>query len=108
MTCPKYLVIKSRKSGSGVEYCSLSDDLFATHLGIALLLLLVLSHMIFLLSFSLLARAGSCKRDSDFDFSDSEEEDDHLCNTMLIVGKHGIGKTACVHALAQQLNYKVS
>ncbi|ESO85829.1 hypothetical protein LOTGIDRAFT_235779 [Lottia gigantea] len=46
------------------------------------------------------------KDDSDFD-SDESEEDDRLCNTMLITGQHGIGKTATVYALAQELGYKV-
>ncbi|KAK3608231.1 hypothetical protein CHS0354_007245 [Potamilus streckersoni] len=47
--------------------------------------------------------------DSDFDFDsdDSEGEDDSLCNTMLITGPHGIGKTASVYALAHELGFKV-
>ena len=47
--------------------------------------------------------------DSDFDFSgdDSDEESSQLCNTMLLVGPHGVGKTAAVYALASQLSYKV-
>lgn len=47
--------------------------------------------------------------DSDFDFSgdDSDDEGSGLCNTILLVGPHGVGKTAAVYALAQQLSYKV-
>ncbi|KAL3875830.1 hypothetical protein ACJMK2_033742 [Sinanodonta woodiana] len=47
--------------------------------------------------------------DSDFnlDSEDSDGEDNSLCNTMLITGPHGIGKTASVYALAQELGFKV-
>ena len=51
--------------------------------------------------------------DSDFDMSSeedsdyAEEEEDGMCNTMLITGPVGIGKTATVYALAQELGYKV-
>ncbi|CAH1793678.1 unnamed protein product [Owenia fusiformis] len=53
--------------------------------------------------------------DSDFDIDASysegsdgeEEEDDGLCNTTVICGPHGIGKTSVVYALAQDLGYKV-
>ncbi len=44
---------------------------------------------------------------SDSDFSDYEE-DDGLCNTMLLVGPHGVGKTSTVSAVATELGYKVS
>ncbi|XP_055955097.1 ATPase family AAA domain-containing protein 5 [Patella vulgata] len=50
---------------------------------------------------------GWLKEDSDFYSEDSEDEEDTLCNTMLITGSHGIGKTATVYALAQELGYKV-
>ncbi len=52
--------------------------------------------------------------DEDFDLSDSdnasEEEESGLglCNTMLITGPHGVGKTAMVYALAEELGYKVN
>ncbi|XP_076450106.1 uncharacterized protein LOC143286427 [Babylonia areolata] len=54
--------------------------------------------------------AAGVKEDSDFDYSgreDSEGEGGGLCNTMMLVGPHGVGKTAAVYALAQQLSYKV-
>lgn len=40
------------------------------------------------------------------DKSDSEEEN-ILCNTMLLIGPPGIGKTAAVYACAQELGFKV-
>lgn len=40
------------------------------------------------------------------DKSDSEEEI-ALCNTMLITGPPGVGKTAAVYACAQELGFKV-
>ncbi|KAM4691155.1 ATPase family AAA domain-containing protein 5 [Rhinophrynus dorsalis] len=43
---------------------------------------------------------------SDFLDSDSEEEET-LCNTMLITGPSGVGKTAAVYACAQELGFKV-
>ncbi|GFN78551.1 ATPase family aaa domain-containing protein 5, partial [Plakobranchus ocellatus] len=43
----------------------------------------------------------------DSDFTDSEEEENSLCNTMLIIGPHGVGKTASVYALAEEMGYKV-
>ena len=52
--------------------------------------------------------------DSDFDLgsegedSDFPDDDDRLCNTMLITGPHGVGKTTSVYAMAQELGYKVS
>ncbi|KAL8618288.1 hypothetical protein ACOMHN_061133 [Nucella lapillus] len=53
--------------------------------------------------------AAAASRDSDFAYSgeDSDEEGSELCNTMMLVGPHGVGKTAAVYALAQQLAYKV-
>ena len=39
--------------------------------------------------------------------SKGEDMEDRLCNTMLIQGPHGVGKTALVYALANQLGYKV-
>ena len=55
--------------------------------------------------------------DSDFELDSSEEEgnvtsewdeeEDGLCNTTLITGPQGVGKTATVYALAQELGYKV-
>jgi len=45
--------------------------------------------------------------DSDFDSDDSEEEDLSLCNTTLITGPYGVGKTSAVYALAQEMGYKV-
>ena len=50
------------------------------------------------------------KWSSDSDFRDSEyseEEDLSLCNTTLITGPHGVGKTASVYALAQEMGFKV-
>ncbi|XP_059167277.1 ATPase family AAA domain-containing protein 5-like [Physella acuta] len=44
---------------------------------------------------------------SDSDFTDSEDEDSALCNTFLITGPHGCGKTSSVYALAQELDFKV-
>ena len=46
--------------------------------------------------------------DSDFDMdSDDSDIEDTLCNTMLITGPHGSGKTVAVYALAQELGFKV-
>uniref|UniRef100_A0A2C9M576 AAA+ ATPase domain-containing protein n=1 Tax=Biomphalaria glabrata TaxID=6526 RepID=A0A2C9M576_BIOGL len=43
----------------------------------------------------------------DSDFTDSDEEENKLCNTMLITGPHGTGKTSSVYALAHELGFKV-
>ncbi|CAL1526340.1 unnamed protein product, partial [Lymnaea stagnalis] len=51
---------------------------------------------------------GTSTWSDDSDFADSEDEDEpSLCNTMLISGPHGVGKTCLVYALAQELGYKV-
>lgn len=44
------------------------------------------------------------------DFKDSKsdtEEEMSLCNTVLITGPPGVGKTAAVYACAQELGFKV-
>lgn len=47
--------------------------------------------------------------DSDFDMdSEDSEEEDTLCNTVLLTGPHGCGKTSSVYALALQQGFKVS
>ncbi|XP_067859953.1 ATPase family AAA domain-containing protein 5 isoform X2 [Heptranchias perlo] len=43
---------------------------------------------------------------SDFNMESSEDED-FLCNTVLITGPPGVGKTAAVYACAQELGFKV-
>ncbi|KAH9492804.1 hypothetical protein Btru_024754 [Bulinus truncatus] len=43
----------------------------------------------------------------DSDFTDSDEDDLKLCNTMLVTGPHGCGKTSTVYALALELGFKV-
>ncbi|XP_045897487.1 ATPase family AAA domain-containing protein 5 isoform X1 [Micropterus dolomieu] len=47
--------------------------------------------------------------DSDWDCAedDSQDGEDMLCNTMLITGPTGVGKTAAVYACAQELGFKV-
>lgn len=37
-----------------------------------------------------------------------EDPEDMLCNTVLITGPTGVGKTAAVYACAQELGFKVS
>jgi len=52
--------------------------------------------------------------DSDFDYSiesydsdDLNSGDSYLCNAMVLYGPHGIGKTAMVYAMANELGFKV-
>ncbi|XP_054763024.2 ATPase family AAA domain-containing protein 5-like isoform X1 [Lytechinus pictus] len=47
--------------------------------------------------------------DDDFYWSESEdsEEEDGLCNTILLSGPHGVGKTSLVYACAQELGFEV-
>lgn len=47
--------------------------------------------------------------DSDWDFDEQNIQDgeDMLCNTLLITGPTGVGKTAAVYACAQELGFKV-
>lgn len=47
--------------------------------------------------------------DSDWDCGeeDSQDGEDMLCNTVLITGPTGVGKTAAVYACAQELGFKV-
>ncbi|XP_036925922.1 ATPase family AAA domain-containing protein 5 [Sturnira hondurensis] len=54
------------------------------------------------------------KRDEKQDLSDSidfkgssDEEESRLCNTVLITGPTGVGKTAAVYACAQELGFKI-
>ncbi|KAG8438520.1 hypothetical protein GDO86_004911, partial [Hymenochirus boettgeri] len=44
---------------------------------------------------------------SDFLDSCSDSEEESLCNTVLITGPPGVGKTAAVYACAQELGFKV-
>uniref|UniRef100_A0A8C5KLL3 ATPase family, AAA domain containing 5 n=1 Tax=Jaculus jaculus TaxID=51337 RepID=A0A8C5KLL3_JACJA len=45
---------------------------------------------------------------TDFKGSSDDEEESRLCNTVLITGPTGVGKTAAVYACAQELGFKVS
>ncbi|XP_028311710.1 ATPase family AAA domain-containing protein 5 isoform X2 [Gouania willdenowi] len=45
--------------------------------------------------------------DSDWDCGDEDDVEDLLCNTMIITGPTGVGKTAAVYACAQELGFKV-
>ncbi|MEE6507057.1 hypothetical protein FKM82_007955 [Ascaphus truei] len=44
---------------------------------------------------------------SDFHDESSDSEEEFLCNTVLITGPPGVGKTAAVYACAQELGFKV-
>ena len=48
---------------------------------------------------------------SDFDLSDASDysynDEDKLCNTMLLTGPVGCGKTSAVYACAEELGFKV-
>lgn len=53
---------------------------------------------------------NSSDSSSSLDFKDSKsdiEEETTLCNTVLITGPPGVGKTAAVYACAQELGFKV-
>uniref|UniRef100_A0A8D2D898 ATPase family AAA domain-containing protein 5 n=1 Tax=Sciurus vulgaris TaxID=55149 RepID=A0A8D2D898_SCIVU len=43
----------------------------------------------------------------DFIGSSDDEEESRLCNTVLITGPTGVGKTAAVYACAQELGFKI-
>ncbi|XP_004684935.1 PREDICTED: ATPase family AAA domain-containing protein 5 [Condylura cristata] len=43
----------------------------------------------------------------DFKDSSDDEEETRLCNTVLITGPTGVGKTAAVYACAQELGFKI-
>ncbi|XP_006832360.1 PREDICTED: ATPase family AAA domain-containing protein 5 [Chrysochloris asiatica] len=44
---------------------------------------------------------------TDFKGSSDDEEESRLCNTVLITGPTGVGKTAAVYACAQELGFKI-
>ncbi|KAM9745967.1 ATPase family AAA domain-containing protein 5 [Menidia menidia] len=50
-----------------------------------------------------------CSNDSDWDSGEMDflDGEDRLCNTVLITGPTGVGKTAAVYACAQELGFKV-
>uniref|UniRef100_UPI0037E7891F ATPase family AAA domain-containing protein 5 n=1 Tax=Semicossyphus pulcher TaxID=241346 RepID=UPI0037E7891F len=50
---------------------------------------------------------GSNDSDWDCGEEDSQDAEDMLCNTILITGPTGVGKTAAVYACAQELGFKV-
>lgn len=50
---------------------------------------------------------GSIDSDWDCGEEDSPNAEDRLCNTVLITGPTGVGKTAAVYACAQELGFKV-
>ncbi|XP_073902511.1 ATPase family AAA domain-containing protein 5 isoform X2 [Castor canadensis] len=43
----------------------------------------------------------------DFQGNSDDEEESRLCNTVLITGPTGVGKTAAVYACAQELGFKI-
>lgn len=46
--------------------------------------------------------------DSDWDCGEEDSQDgEDMCNTVLITGPTGVGKTAAVYACAQELGFKV-
>uniref|UniRef100_A0A8C7SVW3 ATPase family AAA domain containing 5a n=1 Tax=Oncorhynchus mykiss TaxID=8022 RepID=A0A8C7SVW3_ONCMY len=47
------------------------------------------------------------EKKQDDDNGDSQEGEDFMCNTLLITGPTGVGKTAAVYACAQELGFKV-
>ena len=65
------------------------------------------------MDFFLLSSDKNSMNDSDFDYSiesfdsDLNSDDSYLCNAMVIIGPHGIGKTAMVYAVASELGFKV-
>nr|WKN12650.1 Atad5a [Cryptopsaras couesii] len=54
-------------------------------------------------------KQGEDSSDTDWNCGeeDSQDGEDMLCNTMLITGPTGVGKTAAVYACAQELGFKV-
>ncbi|KAM4717535.1 ATPase family AAA domain-containing protein 5 [Anableps anableps] len=50
---------------------------------------------------------GSCDSEWDCGDADYQDAEDTLCNTVLITGPTGVGKTAAVYACAQELGFKV-
>lgn len=60
------------------------------------------------LCFFVLNHLMSLIPDSDWDCGEEEfQEGEDMCNTLLITGPTGVGKTAAVYACAQELGFKV-